>query len=120
LSFWASLRAGELVADGDLDADTAAQALTDAAAQIGLAGEDGPRAVAATIRSGFHRAGAAYEPPDHPSETTGRSRSHSPPAAPAEPPFTTAGRGVRSTRREHPPTRNPKQMRALNASPSCT
>ena len=56
LLFWASLRAGELVADGDLDARTATLALTDAAAQIGLAGEDGPRAVAATIRSGFHRA----------------------------------------------------------------
>ncbi len=58
LLFWASLRAGELVADGDLDARTAIQALTGAATQIGLAGEDGPRAVAATIRSGFHRAGA--------------------------------------------------------------
>jgi hypothetical protein len=82
LLFWASLRAGELVADGDLDARTAAPALTDAAAQIGLAGEDGPRAVAATIRSGFHRAGAAYEPPDHPPETTGRSGRHAPPATP--------------------------------------
>ena len=59
LLFWASLRTGELVADGDLDARTAIQALTGAAAQIGLADEDGPRAVAATIRSGFHRAGAA-------------------------------------------------------------
>jgi hypothetical protein len=57
LLFWASLRAGELVADGDLDARTATEALTSAATQIGLAGEDGPRAVAATIRSGFHRAG---------------------------------------------------------------
>jgi hypothetical protein len=57
LLFWASLRAGELVADGDLDARTATEALTGAATQIGLAGEDGPRAVAATIRSGFHRAG---------------------------------------------------------------
>jgi hypothetical protein len=63
LLFWASLRAGELVADGDLDAHTAVLALTGAATQIGLAGEDGPRAVAATIRSGFHRTGAAYEPP---------------------------------------------------------
>jgi hypothetical protein len=42
LLFWASLRAGELVADGDLDACTTAQALTGAATQIGLAGEDGP------------------------------------------------------------------------------
>jgi hypothetical protein len=57
--FWASLRTGELVADGGLDARTATQALTGTATQIGLAGEDGPRAVAATIRSGFHRAGAA-------------------------------------------------------------
>jgi len=57
LLFWASLRAGELVADGDLDAATATEALTGAATHIGLAGEDGPRAVAATIRSGFHRAG---------------------------------------------------------------
>jgi len=57
LLFWASLRAGELVADGDLDAGTTAHALTGAATQIGLTGEDGPQAVAATIRSGFHRAG---------------------------------------------------------------
>jgi hypothetical protein len=64
--FWASLRTGELVTDGDLDARTAIQALTGAATQIGLSGEDGPRAVAATIRSGFRRAGAAQEPPDHP------------------------------------------------------
>jgi len=63
LLFWASLRIGELVADGDLDAGAAGQALTDAAAQIGLVGEDGPRAVAATIRSGFQRMGVAYEPP---------------------------------------------------------
>ncbi len=40
----------------------AVQALTGAAAQIGLAGEDGPRAVAATIRSGFHRAGQRISP----------------------------------------------------------
>ena len=59
LLFWASLRTGELVTDGDLDAHTAIQALTSAATQIGLASEDGPRAVAATIRSGFRRAGAA-------------------------------------------------------------
>ena len=63
LLFWASLRIGELVADGDLDAGAAGQALTDAAAQIGLAGEDGQRAVAATIRSGFERMGVAYEQP---------------------------------------------------------
>jgi hypothetical protein len=56
LLFWASLRAGEVVADGDLDAHTATEALTGAATQIGLVGADGPRAVAATIRSGFHRA----------------------------------------------------------------
>jgi len=56
LLFWASLRAGELVADGDLDARTATEALTSAATHIGLTGEDGPRAVAATIRSGLHRA----------------------------------------------------------------
>jgi hypothetical protein len=62
LLFWASLRAGELVADGDLDAAAAAQSLTDAAAQIGLVREDGQRAVAATIRSGFQRMGVAYEP----------------------------------------------------------
>ena len=61
LLFWASLRTGELVADGGLDARTAIQALTGAATQIGLASEDGPRAVAATIRSGLHRAGAAQE-----------------------------------------------------------
>jgi hypothetical protein len=63
LLFWASLRAGELVADGDLGAREATQALTGAATQIGLAGEDGKRAVAATIRSGFQRAGATYQPP---------------------------------------------------------
>ena len=62
LLFWASLRVGELVADGDLDAGTAGQALTDAAAMIGLVEEDGQRAVAATIRSGFQRVGVAYEP----------------------------------------------------------
>jgi len=59
LLFWASLRTGELVTEGDLDARTAIQALTTAATQIGLTSEDGPQAVAATIRSGFHRAGAA-------------------------------------------------------------
>jgi hypothetical protein len=63
LLFWASLRAGEMVADGDLEAAAAGQALTDAAARIGLVREDGPHAVAATIRSGFERAGVAHEPP---------------------------------------------------------
>jgi hypothetical protein len=63
LLFWASLRAGELAADGDLDARAAVRALTGAATQLGLAGEDGQRAVAATIRSGFQRAGATYQPP---------------------------------------------------------
>jgi hypothetical protein len=53
---------GELVADGELDAGTAGQALTDAAAAIGLVREDGQRAVAATIRSGFQHVGLAYEP----------------------------------------------------------
>jgi hypothetical protein len=61
LLFWASLRAGELVADGDLDARTAAEVLTGAATQIGLVADDGPQAVAATIRSGLHRAGAAQD-----------------------------------------------------------
>jgi hypothetical protein len=65
LLFWASLRAGEMAADGDLDAREAARALTSAATQIGLAAEDGQRAVAATIRSGFQRTGAAYQPPGH-------------------------------------------------------
>jgi hypothetical protein len=63
LLFWASLRIGELIAEGNLDAAAAGQALTDAAAQVGLADEDGQRAVAATIRSGFQRMGVAYEPP---------------------------------------------------------
>jgi hypothetical protein len=63
LLFWASLRIGELVAEGDLDAAAAGQALTDAAARVGLVREDGQRAVAATIRSGFQRTGVAYEPP---------------------------------------------------------
>jgi len=62
LLFWASLRIGELVADGDLDAWAAGQALTDAAARLGLVREDGQRAVAATIRSGFEHVGAPYEP----------------------------------------------------------
>ena len=62
LLFWASLRAGELVADGDLDPATAAAALTDAAAQIGLVRDDGQRAVTATIRSGFRRVGVICEP----------------------------------------------------------
>jgi hypothetical protein len=57
--FWASLRTGELVTDGDLDARIAIQTLTGAGTQIGLSGEDRQRAVAATIQSGFHRAGAA-------------------------------------------------------------
>jgi hypothetical protein len=63
LLYWASLRAGELAADGDLDPRTTIRALTGAAGQIGLIREDGPSAVAATIRSGFHRAGVAYEAP---------------------------------------------------------
>ncbi len=63
LLFWASLRIGELVAEGYLDAATAGRALTDAAAQAALVREDGQRAVAATIRSGFERTGVAYEPP---------------------------------------------------------
>ena len=63
LLFWASLRIGELIAEGELDAAAAGQALTDAAAQVGLVCEDGQRAVAATIRSGFERMGVAYEPP---------------------------------------------------------
>jgi hypothetical protein len=63
LLFWASLRAGELVADGDLDPRAAARALTRAATQIGLADEDGQPAVAATVRSGFQRAGATYQSP---------------------------------------------------------
>jgi len=62
LLFWASLRMGEMVADGELDAGAAGRALTDAAAMIGLVREDGQRAVAATIRSGFQRVGVAYEP----------------------------------------------------------
>ena len=62
LLFWASLRMGEMVADRELDAGAAGQALTDAAAVIGLVREDGQRAVAATIRSGFQRVGVAYEP----------------------------------------------------------
>jgi len=63
LLFWASLRVGELVADGDLEAAAAGRALTDAAARIGLVREDGQRAVAATIRSGFERTGVVFEPP---------------------------------------------------------
>jgi len=61
LLFWASLRVGELVVDGDLEAAAAGQALADAAARIGLVREDGQRAVTATIRSGFERMGVAHE-----------------------------------------------------------
>jgi hypothetical protein len=111
LLFWASLRAGELVADGDLDARTAALALTDAAAQIGLAGEDGPRAVAATIRSGFHRAGTAYEPPDHPAETTGRSRKTRPASHPGRAGFTT---------RVHPASKHDRACAASSTSRATT
>jgi hypothetical protein len=57
------LRVDELVADGDLDAAAARQALTDAAARIGLVRENGPHAFAATIRSGFERMGVAHELP---------------------------------------------------------
>jgi hypothetical protein len=59
--FWASLRVGKLVADGDIGAGAAGQALTDTAAAIGLVREDGLRAVAAMISSGFERMGVAYQ-----------------------------------------------------------
>jgi len=81
LLFRASLRAGELVADANLDAPTATEALTGAATQIGLAREDGRRAVAATMRSGFHRVGVAYEAPDRAAEiiaTPRRTPGHKP------------------------------------------
>jgi len=58
--FWGALRAGELVVAGALDAVAAEQALREAAGDIGLVHEDGERAVLATIRSGFERAGVAY------------------------------------------------------------
>jgi len=58
--FWGALRAGELVAAGALDGEAAENSLRAAAADIGLVSEDGDRAVLATIRSGFERAGAAY------------------------------------------------------------
>lgn len=83
LLFWAGLRAGELVADGDLDARTAVQVLTGAATRIGLTGEDGPRAVAATIRSAFHRTGAAYKAPDHPPGAIDQLSSHGPEQLPS-------------------------------------
>ena len=50
------------MAEGELDAGVAGQALTDAAAATGLVREDGQQAVTATIRSGFQRVGVAYEP----------------------------------------------------------
>ena len=52
LLFWASVRIGELVAEGELDAVAAGQALADAAAQVGLVREDGQRAVAASPARG--------------------------------------------------------------------
>jgi hypothetical protein len=56
--YWASCRAGELIADGALDGTTAERVLHDAAEAIGLVGDDGERAVSATIRSGLaHTAG---------------------------------------------------------------
>jgi len=57
--FWASARAGELVAAGGLDPGAAEMALLAAAAEIGLVREDGERRVAGTIRSGLHAGGAA-------------------------------------------------------------
>jgi hypothetical protein len=95
LLFWASLRAGEMVADEDLDARAAVQALTGAATQIGLVGEDGPRAVAATIRSGFQRAGGVY-PPDHAPEITGRSKN-----TPPQKPLVRCSATVLGSCREH-------------------
>ena len=76
LLFWASLRMGEMVADGELDAGAAGQALTDAAAMIGLVREDGQRPVAATIRSGFQRVGVAYEPARLPYRREPSHREH--------------------------------------------
>jgi hypothetical protein len=58
--FWGAMRAGELVAAGTMDAAAAERALCEAAADIGLVGEDGERAVLATIRSGLERAAVAY------------------------------------------------------------
>ena len=60
LLFWASARAGELVAAGDLEASAAEKALKEAAADIGLTRDDGEQAVVATVRSGFERAGVTY------------------------------------------------------------
>jgi hypothetical protein len=57
--FWASARAGELVAAGGLDPGAAEMALLAAAAEIGLVREDGEPRVAGTIRSGLHTGGAA-------------------------------------------------------------
>jgi hypothetical protein len=59
--YWAARRAGELVAAGGLQAGAVEQALRAAAGDIGLTSEPGgDRAVGATIRSGFERAGVAY------------------------------------------------------------
>jgi hypothetical protein len=58
--YWGASRAGEMVAAGALDAVAAEQALREAASDLGLVSEDGDRAVMATIRSGFDRAGVAH------------------------------------------------------------
>jgi hypothetical protein len=56
LLYWASGRVAELVAAGDLDRPAAEKLLHSAAAEIGLAAEDGYGAVASTIASGFRQA----------------------------------------------------------------
>jgi hypothetical protein len=55
--YWGASRAGELVAAGVFEASAVERALCAAAGDIGLLAEDGERAVLATIRSGFQRAG---------------------------------------------------------------
>jgi hypothetical protein len=56
LLYWASSRAGELVAAGSLEQDAVVKALRDTAGEIGLLAEDGEGAVLSTISSGLRRA----------------------------------------------------------------
>lgn len=53
LLFWSAARCGEMVGAGDLDTATAERVLAEAAADLGLATDDGASAVLATIRSGL-------------------------------------------------------------------
>ena len=58
LLYWASRTTAEIVAANEIDPDTAISLLADAAAEIGLTGEDGEQSVMATIASGMRSVAA--------------------------------------------------------------